>query len=97
MSDTRNKIVDIIKPFFSQLEVEVTEDNLNHEKACFSKESIESKFFFSNVEMVDRVRFNEAIDSYKQSNPNIIEFKMMPKRVEQSVRFYIKVNIPSSN
>ena len=97
MSDIRNKLVDIIKPFFTQLEVEATEDNINHEKARFLKDSIESKFFFSNIEMVDRVRFNQAIDSYKQGNPNVVEFKMMPKRVEQNVRFYIKVNIPSSN
>ena len=94
MNHGRDTIVNVIKPLFAQLHIEVTADNVQHEKARFAKDCIESKFFFSNVHMVDRAQFKQAVTSFMQSNLHVQEFKMMPKRVEQNVRFYIKFNIP---
>jgi hypothetical protein len=94
MNHGRDRVVDAIKLFFAQLHIEVTADNVQHEKARFAKDCIESKFFFSNVHMIDRAQFKQAAESFMQSNPHVQQFKMMPKREEQNVRFFIKFNIP---
>ena len=86
----RQQIAQITEPVFSSLGFSINSQDIHNDLARFGN-GLESTFYISNVENVQRKPFNEQAALLKASNNKIVEFKVKYKRPEKNVRFYLKV------
>jgi len=88
----KKKIHDTVLPVFTDLGINVTQEDIWNDLASYSPDGVSATFYVKGLDNVERKLFNEKATHLKMVNKEVIEFKVKFKRPEKEVRFYLETN-----